>query len=209
RVQLRLEGGDGSGTLQVSFDEAGAIVAVDNQNLSGSIGQPIARSAVVKAAKRQLELAGISLKAATPRIQAISGANWTEWFVIYERSIGGYPVANWPMEWGLNGDKAYVDLRPDGTLAALYAIQPDAGKIPSILPTATLNKRLAKAANVSPSKLATYGPTLQWVRAYQDDAPLPGLTLGYCERHEWSEGWAATCVDAGTGKVIARQGGVD
>ena len=201
---------DGSASLHVFFDSDGAIAAVENQGPSIGNGQPIGKANVLKAAQAQLDLAGVAIAAAKPVIQSVTNGGATiEWGVTYQRTVHGYPVANWPQGWGLNGDKAYVLLDPDGSLHELYAIQHEAGTVPTLLGTAKLNAALAKAAGVSTAKLATYNPRFEWVRVVTDGATKPGLALGYCERHAWSSGWQSFCVDAGTGEVIANEGGVD
>ncbi len=130
----------------------------------------------------------------------------SSWYLTFDRSIAGYPVANKPMAWGLDGDKAYLELRADGTLRELYAIRLDHRRVPTILDRTTLDRRLAKVAKVSRATLATYEPGLLWVRAYdpQTGRIFPKLRLSYCATHSWHYGWAAWCVDAATGALDAR-----
>lgn len=161
------------------------------------------------AGRRALRRAGVDLGTGTLHLALHIPRG--DWYLTFDRTIAGYAVANAPAGWWLDGDKAYLNLRADGTLVSLYAIQPDHRRVPTILDRTTLDRRLAKVAKVSRATLATYEPGLLWVRAYdpQTGRTFPKLRLSYCATHRWHYGWEAWCVDAGTGALNAQGGGVD
>jgi hypothetical protein len=202
RVSLRLAHTHGR-RLKIYLDDDRAIRVVEGGSDSRS-GSTVSRAEVFRAARRALRQVGVDPGSGALHVAAHSPSS--SWYLTFDRTIAGYPVANNPMAWGLDGDKAYLELWADGTLSELYAIRPDHRRVPTILDRATLDRRLAKVAKVSRATLATYEPGLLWVRAYdpQTGHIFPKLRLSYCATHRWQYGWAAWCVDAATGALDAR-----
>jgi hypothetical protein len=102
--------------LRVYFDALGAIRVVESYSpyVEGFISEA---DAIAEAAER-IRLAGHDPSDGT--IEVALGAPDAEWYVTFSRVIEGYPVANYPMAWGPDGDKAYVNLRATGELNELY-----------------------------------------------------------------------------------------
>ncbi len=201
RISLRIAHGQGA-RLFVYFDDDRAIRVVEGTIGHGdwepSVGAAASRAEVFRAARRALRDIGVDPGGGTLHLAAHS----TDWYLTFDRRIAGYPVANAPMAWWLDGDKAYLTLRADAALEALYLIRPAHRRVPgTILSRSTLDARLAKFARVSRATLATYDPRLLWIRAFD---PQTGhqdakLSLSYCATHRWHWGWEAWCVDAATG----------
>lgn len=202
RVSLRLAHTQGA-RLKIYIDDDRSVRVVEGGWDSQS-GPAVSRAEVFRAARRALRQVGVDPGSGTLHVAAHIPRS--SWYLTFDRTIAGYPVANWPMAWGLDGDKAYLELRADGTLRELYAIRLDHRRVPTILDRATLDRRLAKVAKVSRATLVTYEPGLLWVRAY--DPPtghiFPKLRLSYCATHRSEDHWVAWCVDAGTGAFNAR-----
>lgn len=101
----------------------------------------------------------------------------------------------------LSGDKTYLELRSDGSLAALYAIQPDNRPASVALSTAVLDQRLARASGVAIAELRALQHGFLWIRAQDLDSGAQNdvLSLAYCATQRSDRGWEAWCVDAATG----------
>jgi hypothetical protein len=125
------------------------------------MGATASRADILGSARRALRQAGVVPDSGTLHVAAHS----TDWYLTLDRRIAGYPVANAPMAWWLDGDKAYLTMRADGTLRELNPIRPAHRRVPKILDRATLNRRLAKVAKLSRPTLATCAPGFLWVRA--------------------------------------------
>jgi hypothetical protein len=114
------------------------------------------------------------------------------------------------MHWWLEGDKSYLELRADGSLAYLYAIRPDHQPVTRIGEVRLLAPRLATAADVSPDVLATFDTGFLWVRGNAGDLPPTDiLSLAYCATNQLENSWSAWCVDAASGELIATGNGYD
>jgi hypothetical protein len=205
RVSLALADGDDA-VLDVYLDGAGAIRVVEDGNYLRPSGAALTEAGIFEAADRHLRQVGIDPSTGTLHVAA-HGVGY--WYLTFDRAIEGHRVANAPMAWWLFGDKAYLELRADGSLANLYAIRPDAQAAPAILNMDTLNARLGEVAHRSPAELATYDLELLWVRSNRDYPPELTLSLDYCATHTFENGWEAWCVDAGTGEASAFGSGVD
>jgi len=208
RVSLGLEG-PASGALHVFFDDAGIMRAIEDESTGRSPGRALSKSDVLDKAAGWLHSFGVDPETGT--LHVASGSVGGQWDLTLDRMIDGYPVGNAPMAWWLTGDKAYVELRADGSLATLYALRPDHLPTPTVLDQATLNTQLAAVSGLSKQKLATLDPELVWLRGPD---PATGkdrdvLSLNYCatERRELS--WQAWCVDAGTGERSSVGGAAD
>lgn len=211
RISLRHAHGQGA-RLNIYFDEDHAIRVVESGIGHGDwepqVGATASRAEVFRAARRALRDIGVDPASGTLRLAAHS----TDWYLTFDRTIAGYPVANAPMAWWLDGDKAYLTMRADGSLRELYAIRPAHRRVPgTILDRATLDRRLAKFAKVSAATLATYDRGFLWVRTFDPETGHQGtkLSLSYCATHRWHWGWEAWCVDAATGAHSAHSGAVD
>lgn len=192
----------GGAVLSVYVDTTGAIRVVnDGLAFIRKTGANVSRSAAIAAAAEQFRLAGIDPADGT--LTVAQGERGGEWYLVLERQIDGYPVANHPMWWGILGDHVYVTLRRDGTLVTLYAIRPPSVVAASILATDVLARELAAAAGLSEKQITALHPQLTWVRARdpQTGIAATGLTLNYCATSTFDRGWQAWCVDAGTGKL--------
>lgn len=208
RLSLPLPG-DGGLTFDVFFDRDGHIRVVTDGFYNRPPGDTATKADVLTASRRYLDLAGIDVSAGELRVAAGPAAG--RWYLTFDRTIDGYAVANAPMFWWLEGDKAYLELRSDASLALLYAIQPKSRPASAILSRAVLDGRLASAAHLSEAELRKLSPDFLWIRA-QD--PVSGveqdeLTLGYCATERSDSGWQAWCVDAATGEPNAHGLGAD
>jgi hypothetical protein len=207
-VSLVLAGGDGA-TLDVYLDDDGAIRVVEDGLYLRPIGAAVSRSEAVKAAEGHLRAAGVDPADGT--IHVAMGEPGQHWYLTLDREIDGYRVANAPMGWWLSGDKAYLELRPDGSLANLYVIRPGAEAAPQILDRVVLDAGLAETARNAFADLAAYDRELLWVRAMDRATGVESATLrlAYCATYRWDYGWEAWCVDAGTGEYSTQGSGVD
>lgn len=191
-------------TLAVSFDAAGVIrVVSDSRAWTLTGATKVTKAQALAAAAEAFLQAGIDT--AGSKLHVAGSKKGEFWYITLDRSVGGYPVANHPMEWGLRGDKAYVALRGDGTLVELYAIRPATAAARVALPAATLDTKLAKVAGISKKRLVDLAPALTWVRT--DGAA--DLSLNYCASRKDANGWTAWCVDPATGERSMEGGGVD
>lgn len=205
RVSLALADGDDA-ALDVYLDDAGAIRVVDVEHHLRPTGSTLDQAAIFDVANAYLLQVGIDPTTGTLHVAA-HGLGY--WYLTFDREIEGYRVANAPMAWWLHGDKAYLELREDGSLQTLYAIRPDAEALPAILDIGTLNARLEAVARRSPVELSTYDLEFLWVRPNAQHTMALTLSLGYCATHIFERGWEAWCVDAGTGEPSAFGSGVD
>ena len=204
-VSLRLAGGD---RLDVYLDDRGTVIVVEAAR-PDEPGAEASRDEILRAAHRAVRQAGAD--PAAGEFHVALHYPGSDWYLTFDREIGGHRVANAPMGWWLTGDKATVQLAPDGSLVSLYLVRPDHRPIPERLDPDTLRARLARAAEVSQATLASFELELLWVLAFPAgaDAYDSTLRLGYCATHRFPSGWEAWCVDAGTGEPISREGGVD
>lgn len=205
RVSLALADGDGT-SLDVYLDDAGAIRVVADGIYLRSTETMLGRAEIMRAGERHLRQVGVDTTTGTLHVAAHAASHW---YLTFDREIDGYRVANAPMVWWLDGDKAYLELRADGSLANLYAIRPEPQAVPVIMDTETLAARLAAVADVSLAALDTYQVEFLWVRANRAYPPERTLSLGYCATHHFDLGWEAWCIDAGTGELSSTGGGVD
>ena len=196
-------------TLNIYLDDSGAVRVVEAGDDDRPDGPTASAADAVRAANRYLGQVGVDLAEGT--IHVAAGEPGRHWYLTLDRQVAGYRVVNAPMGWWLTGDKAYVELRPDGSLARLYAIQPEHEPVPGLLDTAILDERLAKVAQVSGSKLTTFEREFLFVRAQDRESGAESvvLSLAYCATHRFGYGWESWCVDAGTGEFSTMGGGVD
>jgi hypothetical protein len=209
RVSLRLAHTQGA-RINIYLDDDLEVRAVEGSwDWDPLASATVSRAEAFRVARRALRRAG--LDPGTGTLHLALHIPRGDWYLTFDRTIAGYPVANAPMGWWLDGDKAYLNLRADGTLLSLYAIRPDHRRVPTILDRSTLDRRLAKVAKVSRATLATYELGLLWVQGYdpQTGRSFPKLRLSYCATHRWHYGWEAWWVDAATGALNAQGGGVD
>ena len=205
RVSLSLADGDGF-LLDVFLDDGGAIRVVSDGHYTRPAATTLDEDAILEAANDHLRQIGTDPTSGTLHV---ANHLTSHWYLTFDREIAGYRVANAPMGWWLDGDKAYLELRADGSLANLYAVRPDARPVPSILDLGSLQTRLATAAYATRAELDTYAPEFLWVRSNRDYPPELTLSLNYCATHIFENGWEAWCVDAGTGEPSAKGSGVD
>ena len=142
RVSLALADGDGA-LLDVYLDDGGAIRVVADGIYMRPTDGTLDQTEIFEAAERHLLQVGIDPTTGTLHVAA-HGAGY--WYLSFDREIAGYRVANAPMGWWLDGDKAYLELRADGSLANLYAIRPEHQPVPLIMDTETLAAQLATVA---------------------------------------------------------------
>ncbi len=209
RVSLPLAHANGA-TLDVFLDAQGAIrVVEDGDAYNRPTGGAASRTEVLRAVRRYLEQIGVDPTSGTLHIAF--GDVGGPWYVTFDRAIAGYPVANAPMWWWMSGDKAYLELRADASLVNLYAIRPEHLPVPIILDRNVLDVRLSKVAESPSEQVTTFERALLWIRAVdlETGAMAAELSLGYCQTERWDYGWQAWCIDAATGDLIARGGGVD
>lgn len=193
------EGGD-SMALRIYLDDDGQIRAVDNDlGFPEPSGAGISRAEALQRAALALGLLG--LDATQDQLSVATAIPGREWIIMLSRMVDDHPVANHWASTGIAGDRVWVTLRGDGALVELYAIQPPTQPLPEpILASAELDERLASAAGLSATKLATLDPQLTWIRAIDEDgAEAAVLTLAYCATRVEPSGWEAWCVDAATG----------
>ncbi len=195
--------------LQVYFDISGTIWVVDGAGFSRPTGPDVSRDGALEAAAGQFRLAGVDPSDGT--LTVWKGAPGDNWYITLDRVIDGHPVANTPMLWRIAGDRAYVELRSDGTLLGLYAIRPQSDPAPQVLATDVLDERLAIVSGLSADELASLHPAVAWVRAKDPvtGASAPTLSLGYCAAKVRPDAWTGWCVDAGTGLQSVVGGGID
>ncbi len=196
--------------LQVYFDGSGRVVVVDDSaGVSRPTGPDVSRDGALQVAARQFRLVGVDPSDGT--LTVVEGAPGGEWNITLVRVIDGHPVANTPAMWRIAGDRAYVNLRSDGTLLELYAIRPSSEPAPPVLATDVLDAGLATVSGLSAKELASLHPALAWVRAKDPVTGMsaPTLSLGYCATKALPNGWSGWCVDAGTGQQSVVDGGID
>ncbi len=195
--------------LRLFFDAVGTIRVVETGSTfaTGSIS----RDEAVAQAGEQLRLAGYDPADGT--IVVAAGQPGQEWYITFSRVIDGHPVANYPMGWGPDGDKAYVNLRATGELEELYYVRPETVPPDALPPTAELDAALSAAMQASGQGPQTPGPGLtverriMWIRP--DLPSFDSLVLSYCESAQFASGWSARCIDPSTGRIDFRDDAAD
>lgn len=207
RVSLRLANADGA-TLDVYLDDQAAILVVEDGSYRPTEATA-SRREVLRAAGRYLHQVGVDSASGT--LNVALGQVGEHWYLTFDRTIEGYPVANAPAAWWLVGDKAFLALRPDASLLDLYVIRPEHLPVPKILDRSELDARLAEVAKVTPAKLRSFDRAILWVRAGDplNEAANSRLSLNYCATTRSEDSWQAWCVDAGTGEFSAQGNGID
>lgn len=195
--------------FRVHFDAAGVIRVVETGS-AGATGS-ISREEGIVHASELLQLAGHDPADGT--IEVALGQPGQEWYITFSRVIDGYPVSNYPAAWGPDGDKAYVQLRPNGELAELYYVRPATvahGALPS---TAEMDAALSAAMQASGQGPQTPAPGLTverrilWIRP--DLPSFDSLVLSYCETARLTSGWSTMCIDPSTGVLDLRNNAGD
>jgi hypothetical protein len=211
RVTLQQQSPESSDLpIRVYLDDDGAVRALEDAMYTLPMGERVSKERALRLARRYLSKVGIDPEGGTLRV--VESRPEVGWYITLERELDGYPVANLPMAWWIDGDKVYVSMRPDGKLTGLYAVPVEERRpLPTLLDQPTLERRLANFADRTPSDIRDLDPGFYWVqpryRAPEDMAPV--LALGYCATDRQPGSWVAWCVDAGTGKAIARGEGAD
>lgn len=196
-------------TFRVHFDAAGIIRVVETG--SGSADGSISRDEAIARASDLLQLAGHDPADGT--IEVALGQPGQEWYITFSRVIDGYPVSNFPAAWGPDGDKAYVQLRPNGELAELYYVRPASvahGALPSAAEMDTALSAAMQATGQGPQVPAPGLAVVRQIMWIQPDRPsIDGLVLSYCETARFTSGWSTMCIDPSTGQLDLQQGAVD
>ena len=195
--------------LRVYFDGSASIRVVETGSAfaTGSIS----RDEAIALASEQLRLAGHDPADGTMAVA--SGQPGQEWYITFSRVIDGYPVANYPMAWGPDGDKAYLSLRATGELEELYYVRPATVPPGALPPTADLDAALSAAMQASGQGPQTPAPGLtverriMWIRP--NLPTFDSLVLSYCESAAFGSGWSATCIDPSTGRIDLRENAAD
>jgi hypothetical protein len=199
-------------TLDVFLDDDGSIRVVEDGTFDvyREQGEALSTKSIVRKAQDYLRLAGVDLADGTLNIA--SSLPGREWVLTFDRQLLGYPVANPPMAWWVDGDRAFLVLRGDGALRTLYFVRPDHQPAPETpFDRDMLIARLANVAGVTRRAIRELDPEFVWVRGRD---PVTGgaateLWLGYCATDRNAHGWIAWCVDAGTGELVAQGSGAD
>lgn len=196
-------------TLRIYFDGSDEIRVVESGS-AFAVGS-ISRAEAIAQASEQLRLAGHDPADGT--IEVASGQSGQEWYVTFSRVIDGYPVSNYPLAWGPDGDKAYVNLRATGVLEELYYVRRAAVPHDALHPTAEMDAALSAAMRAggqgpqTPAPGLTVERGLMWI---QPNTPsFDSLVLSYCESAHYASGWSTTCIDPSTGRIDLREGAVD
>jgi hypothetical protein len=196
--------------IMVYVDHDGTVRALEEAIYTAPMGERVSEARALRLAGRYLSDVGIDVDERMLRV--VSSHPEGAWYITLDREIDGYPVANLPMSWWIDGEKIYVAMRSDGLLTDLYAVPVEERRpLPQLLDQATLEKRLATFAELTRRQIRRLDVGYYWVqpRFHAPEGIAPVLALGYCATDRQPDHWAAWCVDAGTGEPITRGQAVD
>ena len=191
--------------IEIYVDRGGVVRAVGEVVYTQPLGERVSERRALRLAARYLSEVGVDVESG--RLRVVKRHADVGWYITLQREIEGYPVANMPMAWWIDGDKVYAAIRPDGRLSALYAVPVEARTpVPPLLDEATLIKRLAAFAERPRREIRDLADGFYWVQPrYRGPDDMDAmLTLGYCATDRGPRHWMAWCVDAETGEPIAR-----
>jgi hypothetical protein len=137
--------------------------ALEDVIYTAPAGEPVSEPRALRLARRYLSDVGVDVEAG--KLHVASSHPEAGWYITLDRELEGYPVANLPMAWWVEGDKVDVAMRPDGLLTDLYAVPVEERQpLPQVLDEPTLEKRLTTFADLTRREIRKLDVGFYWVQ---------------------------------------------